>query len=446
MSKNFKTAKIVTRRKIWLTFIAIIVIALFSGAIINHNLPNTFPGHSFFNKFKAHLGLDLQGGTHLVYQADMKTVPSGDRANALSGVRDVIERRINAFGVSEPLVQTQSGDRLVVEMAGIKDVNQAIKQIGETPLLEFKEMIQDNASTSTEPAVSWVNTNLSGKNLKNAIVQFDQNTGEPTVSLKFDGEGKNLFAEITKRDIGKVVGIFLDGEPISLPTVQEEITQGEAVISGNFNITEAKLLAQRLNAGALPVPIELISQQTVGPVLGKIALQKSLLAGLIGLILVILFMVFFYRLPGLIASLALIIYSLIAGAIFEMWSITLTLSGIAGFILSIGMAVDANVLIFERTKEEIRNGKPLGTSIEEGFARAWNSIRDSNVSSLITCVILFWFGSSLIKGFAVTLAIGILISMFSAIIITRTFLRLVAGKYLIKHTWLIGAKANNEEK
>jgi len=446
MSKNLKTATIVTRRRIWLTFIAIIVIALFSGAIVDHNLPNAFPGYSFFNKFKAHLGLDLQGGTHLVYQADMQAVPSGDRANALSGVRDVIERRINAFGVSEPLVQTQSGDRLVVEMAGIKDVNQAIRQIGETPLLEFKEMIQDNASTSTEPAVSWVNTNLSGKNLKNAIVQFDQNTGEPTVSLKFDGEGKDLFAEITKRDIGKVVGIFLDGEPISLPTVQEEITQGEAVISGSFNISEAKLLAQRLNAGALPVPIELISQQTVGPALGKIALQKSLLAGLIGLIVVILFMIFFYRLPGLIASLALVIYALITAAIFEMWPITLTLSGIAGFILSVGMAVDANVLIFERTKEEIRNGKPLGTSIEEGFVRAWTSIRDSNVSSLITCVILFWFGSSLIKGFAVTLAIGILISMFSAITITRTFLRLVAGKYLTKHTWLMGAKNVNEEK
>jgi len=445
MSKTLKTATIVTRRRIWLSFMAIIVVALFSIAIVDHNLPNSFPGASFFNKFKAHLGLDLQGGTHLVYQADMKDIPSKDRANALSGVRDVIERRINAFGVSEPLVQTQSGDRLVVEMAGIKDVNQAIKQIGETPFLEFKEEGAQVQNASSTAGINWVNTNLSGKNLKSATVQFDQNSGQPTVSLKFDSDGKDLFAEITKRNVSKVVGIFLDGQPISLPTVEEEITQGEAVISGNFNINEAKLLAQRLNAGALPVPIELISQQTVGPALGKIALQKSLLAGLIGMLVVMLFMIFFYRLPGLIASLALIIYAFVTAAIFEMWPITLTLSGIAGFILSIGMAVDANVLIFERTKEEIRNGKPLGTSIEEGFARAWTSIRDSNVSSLITCVILFWFGSSLIKGFAVTLAIGILISLFSAITITRTFLRLTAGKYLTKHTWLLGAKNPNQE-
>lgn len=557
-----QSVKIITRQRIWLYFALIMALAILSALVVYPKVPGFFGG-SFFNKFYPHLGLDLQGGAHLVYQADMSQIASRGRPSSLEGVRDVIERRINAFGVAEPLVQTQSGDRLVVEMAGIKDIREAIRQIGETPLLEFKEMgdtapiplteqekqeafkfneeaykktkgilakalagedfaslakqysedtsaenggdldfvkrgafvpefekaIFDdlqvgqitfepiksqfgyhiikktdqrgegedlevrsshiliktkNEQIKQEQNVNWLNTSLSGKNLKSATVEFDPNTGQPMVSLKFDGEGKDLFAEITKRNIQKPVAIFLDGNPISIPTVQEEINQGEAVISGNFNIKEAKLLAQRLNAGALPVPIQLISQQTVGPALGKISLQKSLLAGLIGIIIVILFMILFYRLPGLLASLALAVYAIFVGAIFELWPVTLTLSGIAGFILSIGMAVDANVLIFERTKEELRNGKPIGTAIEEGFMRAWTSIRDSNVSSLITCLILFWFGSSLIKGFAITLAIGILVSMFSAITVTRTFLRLIAGEYMAKHSWLMGVAKSKE--
>ena len=562
-----RKTKIVTRSRVWLTFVGILVLAIFAGLIDYPKLPADFPGQSWFSKFTPKLGLDLQGGAHLVYQADVSDIPSADAASALEGVRDVIEQRVNAFGVSEPLVQTGSNNRLIIELAGVTDVNQAIQQIGETPLLEFKEMSEPPAPTpltaaekeaavkhneevlstadsiiqqlnqgsdfgelarqySEDPGskdnggdldfakrntfvpefeevlfdqlkiseitqaplktefgyhiikkldergqgedyevkgahilltitnevyqsqdnltLDWNNTQLSGKNLKRSAVEFDPNSGQPVISLQFDDQGRELFAAITKRNLQKPVAIFLDGQPISIPTVQEEITQGSAVISGNFNLVEAKLLAQLLNAGALPVPIELISQQTVGPALGKISLQKSLIAGFLGLIIVSLFMIIFYRLPGLMAVVALFIYGLVALAIFELWPVTLTLAGIAGFILSVGMAVDANVLIFERTKEELRNGKPIGTSVEEGFNRAWFSIRDSNFSSIITCVILAWFGSSLIKGFAVTLAIGILISMFSAITVTRTFLRLMAAKYFEDHPFLFGVSKKKD--
>ncbi|HLD27746.1 MAG TPA: protein translocase subunit SecD [Patescibacteria group bacterium] len=557
-----KNIQVLSRKKIWLSLAGILILSLFCAFLVYPNLPDSFPGQAFFAKFYPHLGLDLQGGTHLTYQADVSDIPSADQDSALEGVRDVIERRVNAFGVSEPLVQTRSGHRLIVELAGVNDVNEAIKQIGETPLLEFKELEETQKDLSQEEkdkikseaaqallkaqeinqralagedfaalakefsedpgtkdnggdlgyvkrgdlvsefeqaifddlqvdqitpepiksqfgyhiikktgeeydeedllvksshiliavadestaglSYDWKNTQLSGKNLKASRVEFDPNTGQPNVTLEFNSEGADLFAEITKRNINKQVAIFLDNQPISVPTVQEAISGGTAVISGNFNLNEAKLLAQRLNAGALPVPIQLISQQTVGPSLGKISLQKSLLAGFIGLIIVILFMIIYYRLMGLFAVLALIIYGLISLSIFEIWPVTLTLSGIAGFILSIGMAVDANILIFERTKEELYNGKPLGMSVEEGFARAWPSIRDSNISSLITCAILFWFGSSLIKGFAITLGLGILVSMFSAITITRTFLRLTTGKFFAEHQGLFSVNKKNK--
>ena len=294
---------------------------------------------------------------------------------------------------------------------------------------------------ATTGTTDFADTGLSGKQLKTAVVEFESTTNQPQVALEFDDEGKKLFAEITERNIGKVVGIYLDGQAISMPTVNEAIPDGKAVISGNFDLTEAKLLAQRLNAGALPVPISLVSQQSVGATLGKIAIQKSLFAGLIGLIAVALFMIFYYRLPGLMAICALVVYSLVVLALFKLFSITLTLAGVAGFILSIGMAVDANVLIFERTKEELRSGKNLSLSIEEGFKRAWLSIRDSNASSLITCVILAWFGTSIIKGFAITLGIGILVSMFSAITVSRTFLRLIVSRWLENHhNWFGGVK------
>lgn len=602
------------------------------------------------------LGLDLQGGTRLEYEADVSKLDQGKQSAALDGVRDVIERRVNSMGVSEPLIQTtKSGDswRVSVELAGVKDINQAIKMIGETPILEFKEQntepqrsltedekkqiqdsvkaaqtksadflskalkdpnafedmvrqstddlvakdvggelgfIKDNAeyaliyeaakdaaqgtvlnkvvempqgsavvkveekkdagqevkarhiliqwagssqapTTTTrtkeqalaeierikteikaenfqelakkyseEPgakdsagdlgwfgkgvmvkpfedalfsmkkgeissaietdfgyhlifkedeksmqdvrvraaifkkvqesdllpeASEWKTTDLTGKQLTQAQIEFDQRTGSPQVSLQFNDEGAKLFAEITKKNIGKPVAIFLDNEPISVPTVQNEILGGKAVISGNFSVNEAKLLAQRLQAGALPVPIKLIAQQSVGPMLGADSVEASMKAGLWGLLLVSLFMIVLYRVPGLISVLALGVYALISLAIFKLLPVTLSLAGIAGFILSIGMAVDANVLIFERLKEELKSGKSYSSAMEEAFRRAWLSIRDGNVTSLISCFVLYWFTSSVIRGFALTLAIGVLISMFTAITVTRNLLRLV---------------------
>jgi len=510
------------------------------------------------------LGLDLLGGAQLTYDADLSQIPLTGQSDALAGAKDVIERRVNALGVSEPVVQTSMAagkPRISVELAGVYDVNTAIKMIGETPLLEFKEEnpnavkltdeqqksldnlnlevrkqavevlekvkaggdfaalvkqysedpgSKDNGGlyegvkrgqmvtefddvifnklkpgevypdlvktvfgyhiiklesisgsgdsetvnvrhilfktktaadigVTTQP--EWLNTDLSGKNLKKASVEYDQTSMVPQVSLEFDNEGAQLFADITKRNVGKPVAIFLDGAPISIPNVQEPILGGKAVISGNFSVTEAKQLAQRLNAGALPVPVTLISQQTVGATLGQAAVQKSLVAGLWGLIIVALFMILYYRLPGLLAVCALLVYTAISLTVFKLFpGFTLTLAGITGFILSIGMAVDANILIFERMKEELKNGKDLSKAIDDGFGRAWTSIRDSNVSSLITCLILYLFGSSIIRGFALTLALGILVSMFSAIVITRQFLLRVAKWKISKVNWLYSIK------
>lgn len=624
-----------------------------------------------------HLGLDLQGGTHLVYEADTSAIPEEERGGAVEGVRDVIERRVNAFGVAEPVIQTNQANghwRVIVELAGVKQVEEAIAMIGQTPLLEFKEQntvppreltpeeqesldtfnkkALDTASTvldkakagndfsalvseysddedtkdsggnlgfisntdqkfaaiynklnesdvepdavfdqvikddegynivkvneikdgdeqvrashilicyegaancedtisreeaeqkikalreeatpqnfdrlarenSTEPAAAqsggdlgffskgqmvqpfddvvfgmkvgeisdvvetdfgfhiiyksdqriakeynisriliatqskldilppqdpWMNTELSGKQLKGASVTFDQYTNEPQVTIEFDAEGKDLFAAITGRNVGKPVAIYLDGEPISVPRVNEAITGGSAVITGNFNVKEAHLLAQRLNAGALPVPINLVSQQTVGASLGADSLQKSLFAGMIGLLLVVVFMIAYYRLPGLLSVIALLIYTIIILFLFKLIPVTLTLAGVAGFILSLGMAVDANVLIFERLKEELRIGKPLSSAIDEGFKRAWSSIRDGNASTLITCFILFWFGTSTIKGFAVTLGIGVVISMFSAIVITRLLLKVVNSPRVQKYSFLWLGLGNKADK
>lgn len=628
------------------------------------NIPLRVP-HFWDESYR--LGLDLQGGTHLVYVADMKDIEETERAEAMSGVRDVIERRVNAFGVSEPLVQVnKSGEawRLIVDLAGIKDIGEAIKLIGETPILEFKEtgnvepvremtaeetkdMEDNNAKVMAEaktklaeaqkapadfPAFAdkvneanglkglggdlgwvksgddankpladavknlkngtiapsvvktddgyhilkleeksgkqvqashilicytgagscavertkdeaqqmikdikasvtaatfadvakeksddasnketggdlgyfdrqtmvkpfsdaafalkngeisdvvetqfgyhlihkvadketadilyhvrdaffdiktsedylpapdpWKNTTLSGKHLERSVLQFDPNSGEPVVSLEFNDEGGDLFAEITKRNVGKPVAIFLDGEAISTPNVNEEITGGQAVISGNFTVKEAKDLVRRLNAGALPVPVTLESQQTVGASLGKESLDKSLQAGLMGFLIVALFMLLYYRLPGIIAILALCLYTVINLALYKLFSVTLSLPGIAGFILSVGMAVDANILIFERVKEELHAGRTLSSAIDEGFKRAWNSIRDSNFTTLISCAILFYTSSSLIKGFALNLALGVLVSMFSAITVSRTLLRLVSGWSFAKNPWL----------
>lgn len=681
LTKMFKPGR---RGKVRWVFVAIILITLVSGLIdagVYYNKGADWLAIKSDNILKLphvketnfRLGLDLQGGSHLVYKAEVSNIDAKERAGAVEGVRDVIERRVNVFGVSEPVVQTsRSGDeyQVIVELAGIKDINKAIKMIGETPLLEFKELntkirkltdkeraqleeynkkaeerageilgkimsggdfsalarkfsedeaTKDNGGdlgwitkkdnpqifnlvkdlkigkTSTKlylgsrgyeivkledkrvkknpftnkaeqeikashlllcyseidgcksgltkeqalakinkikkqatpdnfaelakkystgpsasnggnlgwfgkgamvkpfdetvfpqkigtiagpvetkfgyhliykqgerpqeeykagyiliktkkkeditgPQTKWKNTELTGKNLKRARVEFNPNDNTPEVALEFDSAGTKLFGEITERNVGKPVAIYLDNYPISTPTVNEKITGGKAVISGSFNIKEAKLLAQRLNAGALPVPITLINQQTVGASLGHKSVADSLEAGIIGLILVVLFMILYYRLPGVLAVFSLIIYGLSVLALFKLWPVTLTLAGIAGFVLSIGMAVDANVLIFERIKEELRLGKPLDLAIDEGFRRAWPSIRDGNVSTLITCFILIQFSTSIVKGFAITLSLGIVISMFSAIVITKNFFNLISGPWLEKRKWLMGVK------
>jgi protein-export membrane protein SecD len=684
--KRKSSATISQRNKIRLYIVLILLVAILAGFLdypkiwnnsvdwANNKLPFDLP---HYPDLPFVLGLDLQGGTHLVYKADVSNVPTKDQAGAVEGVRDVIERRVNAFGVSEPLVQTTKVGkqyRVIVELAGIKDVNEAIKMIGETPLLEFKEQANgevelteeqqqqleeynqqaeqkaqeilqevknnpeqfsdiakeksedlatkeeggdlgfiaeggprsefltpikqvapgdiygqifengegynilkrgENATEkqvkashilicyegatrceqniskedarakieelkaqatpenftelakehSTEPGADtsggdlgffrkgqmvpefeevafnlengqisdivetqfgfhlihkvdekqertfqvyrilikkqkksdivpqqqFEYTGLTGKHLKKAVVGFNQNTNEPQIELEFNDEGVELFAKITEKNVGKGLGIFLDGESIVdvngdgvispgevyAPRVNEKITSGKAVISGKTTLEEAKTLVRRLNAGALPVPIDIISQQTVGASLGQESLTKSLEAAILGLILVGLFMIIYYRLPGLISVISLCIYGIVILAIFKLIPVTLTLAGIAGFILSVGMAVDANVLIFERMKEELKLGKPLGSALSEGFRRAWPSIRDGNISTLITCVILYWFGTSIIQGFALTLLIGILISMISALLVTKTILQLVIGwNFINKINWL----------
>ncbi|MFH1781673.1 MAG: protein translocase subunit SecD [Patescibacteria group bacterium] len=550
--------KLSDKHRIWLTLGGILLLAAFAFIVDLPKGPDITWGDELKKEVKVHLGLDLQGGVALLYEADLTSIDEGQEQEAMDGVRDVIERRINAFGVSEPVVQTTKyGDsyRVNIELPGITDINDAVREIGETPLLEFKEegapeeyteeelegirainegnketaqaileealaegadfsalaqeksqdpgskeeggdlgeftkgqmvpefeeaifekaevgevypelvetdfgyhiikvsekrqneeggdiasashiLIQKLPETKELMGPNYVNTNLSGKQLERAEVIFDQNTNLPEVSLEFDAEGTQLFAEITEKNVDKTVAIYLDGSPISTPVVNEPIREGQAVISGDFDLEEARTLAQRLNAGALPVPITLINQRNIGPTLGQESIEKSLLAGLIGLIVLSLFIIIYYRLPGVMAVVALIIYGLIILAIFKLWPVTLTLAGVAGFIISIGMAVDANVLIFERMKEELRNKKPLRQAIEDGFKRAWTSIRDSNISTLITCLILAWMGTSLIQGFAITLMIGILVSMFSAIVITRTFLRLSP----VKNLWWYGYK------
>jgi preprotein translocase subunit SecD len=390
------------------------------------------------SKYPFKLGLDLSGGTHLVYRADVSAIQSGEVNDAMSSLRDVIERRINIFGVSEPVVTVENGgfsnageERLSIDLPGVTDTQKAIEMIGQTPLLEFKTENADQLSQSAkivdgqiqlDLTSQYKNTELTGRYLEKAILEFDPNSGEPVVSLQFNAEGAKLFEQITRENIGKTVAIFLDGQPISTPNVREAISGGKAVISGNFNAKDAKTLVGRLNSGALPVPIELISTQTIGPSLGETAVDAGIKAALIGFLVIAIFLILWYRLPGFIAVIALSMYVAIMLALFKFIPVTLTAAGIAGFIISIGIAVDANVLIFERIKEELRTSHDVGEAIRHGFSRAWLSIRDSNTSSMITAIILFWFGTALIKGFALTFLLGVIVSMVSAISFTRLFL------------------------
>lgn len=544
--------KQVTSTRVRIVFSTIFLLAVFAALIVWPSAPG------WFGRFKIHLGLDLQGGTHLVYQADVSALDGTEKRDGVEALRDVIERRVNAYGVSEPVVQTNfSGDnyRIIVELAGIKDANEAIAIIDKTPHLEFKtqgeaKLAEEDVSEATNEikanaqkvldralagedfatlateysedpgsagnggdlgyvtkgifvpefdkaifedlkdgqisksliesqfgyhiikridqrlndqgelevhsahilfqkadadleSIIWEESGLSGRDIAKAQLSFEPNTQAPLVLLSFNDKGRDLFGQMTTANVGKPIAIFLDGVLISSPVVNEPIKDGQAQITGNFSILEAKELVKNINLGALPVPIELISQTTVGASLGEESLGQSLLAGIIGFIAAALFMLIFYRLPGLLSVVALAIYAALTLAIFELIPVTMTLAGVAGFILSIGMAVDANILIFERTKEELREGKSLNTAIENGFTRAWPSIKDSNISSIITCIILAWFGTSIIKGFAITLGIGILISMFSAITVTRTFLRMIVNKRLEGKLALFGVKRVN---
>ncbi len=373
----------------------------------------------------------------------MDKIDPKNRDTALESAKQVIERRVNLYGVSEALVQTSKiGEqrRIIVELPGLKEASSAAALVGKTAQLDFREQIATPSAEASQSAQAYLSsfksTGLTGADLKEAKVTFGSSQGArsgPQVGIEFTAEGAKKFAEITKRNVNKPLAMFLDDVPISWPppVVQQEIIGGNAVITGQFSIEEAKNLSVQLNAGALPVPIKIIEQQSIGPTLGAQSVNKSIVAGIIGLGIVVLYMAAYYGILGLVADAALIIYTILVLAIFKtglfiLPPITLTLAGIAGFILSIGMAVDANILIFERMKEENRWGKSKTIALELGFKRAWSSIWASNVSSLMTAAILYGMGTSLIKGFAITLAIGVLVSMFTAMVVTRTFMRFVA--------------------
>ena len=403
------------------------------------------------------LGLDLKGGAYLVYEADLsKMDPSQTVDQTMSSVLGKIERRANAFGVKEPIIQRQGENRILVQLPGEKNVDEAKKLIGQVALLEFKEITYD---ASGQPVMNEDKTDyawkvatatgtdgkvkdLTGKYLKpNSKIVLKQNTNEPEVAFEFNDEGAVMFEQVTKRNLQKPLGIFLDNQKISYPTVQAVI-KSSGVITG-VEIEEAKNLSIQLNSGSLDVPLTVIQEQTVDASLGSDSLKKSVVAGAIGLILVVLFMILYYRMAGVVATLALLIYGVLLTTIFKLVPVTLTLAGIAAAVVSIGMAVDANILIFERMKEELRAGRTLGAAAEAGFDRAWLAIRDSNVTTFIACIVLYWFGDTfgafLVKGFALTLFIGVALSMFTAITVSRVFLTMAVR--VVKNHWFYGVKS-----
>jgi preprotein translocase subunit SecD len=458
---------------------------------------------NYTKELKIHLGLDLQGGTHLVYECDLSKTPPDRIDQAVTGVKKVVENRINAFGVSEPQIQIdKSGEtyRIIVELPGVKDIQQAMDLIGRTAQLEFMEGVvgesimtmaggaapEGGTPTPSQTIVvsqkkeDWKSVELTGDKFVRADAGFSE-TGEVEVNIQFNNEGQKIFEEVTKRNLQKPIAIFLDQEMLSAPTVQTTISEGKARITGIEDINAAKNLAIQLNAGALPVPVNLVEQRNIGATLGKESIIKSLFAGSVGLLVVILFIIFYYRFLGFLAGISLIIYALIVLAVFKLgvspgilliiapllilsifihWTfglgaflvyiiflflnlldpVVLTLGGIAGFILSLGMVVDADVLIFERIKEELRTGKPLSAAIDSGFKRAWPSIWDSDVALWIICIILYWFGTGFIRGFALVLFIGVLISIFTAVVVNRIFLNLLIGTKLVKSKRLMGVK------
>lgn len=417
-----------TRHVIWA--VAVLIVAGLLGWFV-------YATHHPGSKYNVKLGLDLAGGTELVYKADTSQITS-DKAGALASLQQVIERRVNLFGVAEPIVQNETSsavagaqeDRLLVELPGVTDVKAAVDAIGQTPTLDFRLQNYEatKVGTTTQLTPTYKPTGLTGRYLKSAELQFSSGTSSnvpansPVIILHFNDEGAKLFEKITTDNVGHTLAIFLDNQPISTPSIREPISGGDATISGKFTPTEARDLVRDLNFGALPVPIELISSNSIGPTLGGEAYQAGLKAAAIGFALVALFMILWYRLPGLVASVALVIYLLITLALIKSIPITLTASGIAALILSIGMAVDANVLIFERMKEEVREGKNPHDALAAGFARAWPAIRDGHFTMIISSIILFWMGTSIVQGFALVFGLGVVTSLVTAVSITRVFL------------------------
>lgn len=404
------------------------------------------------------LGLDLSSGVRLNYVADTSKIPSSEVKESLDVLRDVIERRVNAFGVAEPVVQIESGvlskeNKLLVELPGLTDVNQALQLIGQTPTLEF---VLERDASSTEALMiaaakakyradlaagktpelnpllfqdeNFQVIGLDGRYLKNAQLVFDGTTGKPQVSIEWDDTGKQLFATTTANNVGKRIGIILDGTMISAPTIQAAILDGKAVITGIGDTKEAKLLATRLKTGALPVPITIAGSEVIQPLLGEKALNAGVMASLYGFLAIAILMILWYRIPGIFGVVSLITYAIVVLAIFKLIPVTLTAAAIAGFIISMGLAIDGNILIFERLKEELNAGKNLKDALEEGFDRAWTSVRDSHFASILVSIILFFIGTSVVKGFALTLFIGVTVSLFTNVFVTRVYLRMVAPK------------------
>lgn len=411
----------------------------FEGTLGSPAINTTILGTPVQHEFELKQGLDIQGGMQVVLGADMTQLPEIDRLEALASAREIIARRVDLYGISEPVIQTsQYGDqfRLLVELPGVEDPAEALQLVGTTANLDFRLEGTQSAQPpelATMSAVIIDNfkpTGLTGAELKRASLQFDPQTGEPVVGLEFTPEGTELFGQITTNNVNKILGIFIDGVPIMFPTINTSIVTGQAVIQGAFTTDQAKQLAIQLNAGALPVPITVLEQRTIGASLGQDSVQKSIQAGLVGIGLVIVFMILCYGMKGVLAGIALALYAVLTIAIYKILGVTLTLPGLAGLLLTIGMAVDSNILIFERIKEELRMGKPFNQAMELGFGRAWNSIKDANIATILTAIILinplnfpFLNTSGMVRGFGVTLLIGILVGLFTGIVVSRTLLR-----------------------
>lgn len=391
-----------------------------------------------YDKRPFKLGLDIQGGIHLVVEAqDVPADPENGQkaikvtADITSSALAVVDQRVNGLGVAEPLIQRKGERQIIVELPGIDDPQEAVKLIGETAKLDFRRKDEKAAD-------KWVKTGIQGKMLKDARANVQ--SGEWIIQFEFNREGAQLFGDLTTKIVGEPLGIFLDDKLVSAPNVRSPITGGSGYIEGNFTPESAKRLAIQLKAGQLPVPLVMVENRTVGPTLGQQAVEQSFISGLIGFGLILCYMLWWYRIPGALSIIALLLYSAMTLSIYKAIPVTLTVPGLAGFILSIGMAVDANILIFERTKEELRSGKSIFNAVDAGFKRAFSSIFDSNITTLISCGVLFYFGTGMIKGFALTLAIGVIISMFTAITVTRTLMKMVSFSKKMRNPKLYGVK------